>query len=164
MNELRVTERLGCGADAGPAIEPLELPTLPQHLFDRVIERTELPKCFPWAAGALVASEEWIRHADENTPPTRYRRWPRYPPSQEECIWVERRWKLSWKLSVWPHQGLWFIMRHGFRPRLTHVLCFLFGPSIICAPNCAAAKRLAVYHHLIPGDRGGGMLWMDVTQ
>lgn len=155
------------GADAVGPLDAIISHKLPLHLFDDVIDRTELPDYLPEAQGGLLARQELACHADRNTPPTRHRRWSkdRY---QDPSLYPETH-SISvgkWKLVVWKHSNRWFIKRSVYirRDVIVQELALALGPSLVCARTSEEAKRIAVYFHLTPIEAGGGMIWINVTQ
>jgi hypothetical protein len=145
-NQLRLIEQSeGAHPDSGPT-----------KLFDEAIALADLPPV-RFVAGGLVVSDELVRHADENTPRRRYRRWTKYPYPPGEprgiCIGKDR-------LLIEQYQGLWLIFRLSHVSRDYERLCLLVGPAVICSRTPEAAERVAVYYQLIEPAKRGGVGWM----
>ena len=139
-------------------VEPIDPKIFPFDLYDQFVDRVDLPPCPEVFEGALVASQELICHADRNTSPTRYRRWGNsLNVSDRHGIWAGPK----WHLDVREYHGRWFIRRQhaDIGNWFAQDLSFVFGPSLFCAPNWEAAKRLAVFFHFTPIEAAGGVGW-----
>jgi hypothetical protein len=129
----------------------------------------DAPEDLPLARGAVTASDELIRHADQNTPRERFQGWIRwrdmYPLSYFDKEHIEMPGK--WQLEVLWEKEVWLIQRFCFAKTLPlyppQFLTFHLGPLLLCANSSTAAKRLAVYSHITPIERAGGMAWTNLS-